>query len=178
MMDNVNNSRKIVLVGLDNAGKTCIARALRGLRDLDDFCDLEPTFGEEIKNTSVGGSAIALWDLGGQVENRRSHIEEFDFKIQNADKIIFVVDIQNKTRYDEAIEYFGEILKLLNNKKCSPEILLLLHKYDYSIMEREEYNKSNLRELIVQPIRKKLPNGIKFTVYKTLISAEFTKIAF
>ena len=178
MMDDKSSSRKIVLIGLDNAGKTCIARALRGLRDLGDYCDLESTFGQDIKRTSVGGYKIALWDLGGQVDNRRSHIEEFDLKIQNADKIIFVVDIQERERYNEAIDYFSKILELLEDESSFPEILLLLHKYDYSIMEEEEYSKSNLRKSIVQPIREKIPDQINFSVYKTLISAEFTKIEF
>ena len=53
---------RILLVGLDNAGKTTIVKRLCG----DDISTVSPTLGFQIKTVHRGGYALNIWDVGGQ----------------------------------------------------------------------------------------------------------------
>ena len=52
---------RILVLGLDNAGKTTILKALSN----EDISTITPTHGFNIKNLSHEGYKLNVWDVGG-----------------------------------------------------------------------------------------------------------------
>ena len=95
-MNRENIEVKIVILGLDNSGKTAIFDKLSGQDRLDD---LAPTKGyNKEKIEYENGFKIDLWEVGGSKEVRPYWKNYF----KNADGIIFVVDSTDFERFDEA----------------------------------------------------------------------------
>lgn len=86
--------KRVVLLGLDNAGKTtAVYRLLLGKK-----IDTIPTVGfisEEIRHHQF---SLILWDIGGQSRIRKL----WKHYVESADALIFVVDAQDRTRMKEA----------------------------------------------------------------------------
>ena len=55
--------RKVIFVGLDNAGKTSIILSL--LREISKFAIIKPTRNAERRTFEFLGMNISEWDLGG-----------------------------------------------------------------------------------------------------------------
>jgi ADP-ribosylation factor-like protein 3 len=54
---------RILLLGLDNAGKTSITRRICDL--INDIAYLAPTQGFAIKSLVLNGLSMKIWDIGG-----------------------------------------------------------------------------------------------------------------
>ena len=54
---------KVILTGLDNAGKTSIIQSL--LRNKEELINPKPTRGAKVRDYQFLGMNIAEWDLGG-----------------------------------------------------------------------------------------------------------------
>ena len=68
---------RILVLGLDNAGKTTV---LRKLCD-EDISVIEPTLGFNIKTLDYAGYKLNIWDVGGQQTIRaywRNYFEKTD----------------------------------------------------------------------------------------------------
>lgn len=55
---------RILLLGLDNAGKTTILKVIA--RETQDKEQIEPTRGFNIKTVNSQGFRLDVWDIGGQ----------------------------------------------------------------------------------------------------------------
>jgi len=79
-------SRKleIVILGLENAGKTSVLNQLTSGAPLTPV----PTIGLNVRTVSKGNSTIKVWDLGGQVQYR----SEWPRYTKGAGAILFVLD--------------------------------------------------------------------------------------
>ncbi|GFH10212.1 uncharacterized protein HaLaN_05485, partial [Haematococcus lacustris] len=79
---------RLLMVGLDNAGKTTIVKRLNG----EDITTISPTLGFNIKSMSYRGFKLNIWDVGGQKTLRpywRNYFEK-------TDGLIWVVDSAGK----------------------------------------------------------------------------------
>eukprot|EP00043_Microstomoeca_roanoka_P003687 m.45236 g.45236 ORF g.45236 m.45236 type:complete len:108 (+) comp12165_c0_seq1:38-361(+) len=68
---------RILILGLDNAGKTTILRKFNG----DDISSIMPTLGFNIKSLEHDGYTLDFWDVGGQKSLRsywRNYFEKTD----------------------------------------------------------------------------------------------------
>ena len=131
---------KIVFVGLDNAGKTSILRMLEGTYSGMD--QIKPTLGTERTDFEIMGFQIKNWDLGGQERYRKEHLQRYKDVLFATDFLIFVLDIQRETRFEEAVIYFEDILLALKRLKIKCPVLLCLHKADPDILEKEDLQKN------------------------------------
>jgi len=52
---------RILILGLDNAGKTTIVKKLKG----DDLTSISPTLGFSIETLEFRGLNLNIWDIGG-----------------------------------------------------------------------------------------------------------------
>ncbi|XP_011496312.1 PREDICTED: ADP-ribosylation factor-like protein 2 isoform X2 [Ceratosolen solmsi marchali] len=59
---------RILMLGLDNAGKTTIVKRLIG----DPIDTISPTLGFNIKTLDHNGYKLNVWDVGGQKSLRRT----------------------------------------------------------------------------------------------------------
>ncbi|MFW9994584.1 MAG: ADP-ribosylation factor-like protein [Candidatus Odinarchaeota archaeon] len=115
---------KIVLAGLDNAGKTTILKTLKRLSTADP----SPTIGAALDQLSFAGVPIVLWDFGGQRTFRDLYLSSARY-FKNIELLFFVIDVRDDRR-DESYEYLSKILHLVNELGEKPRIIINLHKVD------------------------------------------------
>ena len=85
---------RLILLGLDNAGKSTILRKL-----VDQEVDsIAPTQGFNIKSITADGFKLNVWDIGGQKSIRPYWRNYFN----STDAIIYVIDAADRRRMEEA----------------------------------------------------------------------------
>ena len=73
---------RILLLGLDNAGKTTLMKYLAN----EDITNITPTQGFNIKSIQSTGFKLNVWDIGGQRKIRpywRNYFENTDVLVQH-----------------------------------------------------------------------------------------------
>ena len=175
-----NNSKitkKIVIMGLDNSGKSSIVLCLKGVKNLTSFSAIKPTRGFEINKFNTMGSDFNIWDFGGQEKFREDYVKNFKNHIKGTNKLIYVVDIQDRERYDLSLQYLVKIITLLQENKLNPNFSLFLHKFD---PDMELINKEIIEELIqtlIKQIKDIIPQNFQHQIYTTSIYTIFQKSA-
>lgn len=105
---------RILILGLDNAGKTTIVKSLTG-QSLDD---VEPTLGFQIHSLEFLDYQLNLWDIGGQSSIRaywRNYFEQ-------TDGIVWVIDSSDVSRLGMVR---GELDKVLQQERLAGASLLI-----------------------------------------------------
>ncbi len=175
-----NNSKitkKIVIMGLDNSGKSSIVLCLKGVKNLTSFSAIKPTRGFEINKFNTMGSDFNIWDFGGQEKFREDYVKNFKNHIKGTNKLIYVVDIQDRERYDLSLQYLVKIITLLQENKLNPDFSLFLHKFDPDIeLINKEINEELIQTLINQ-IKDIIPQNFQHQIYTTSIYTVFQKSA-
>jgi ADP-ribosylation factor family protein len=172
-VSNTSHVSKILVVGLENSGKTSIIMMLKGERNLLSFLPLKPTQRYKIDKLIDSGKEFAIWDLGGQKFYRKEYLDDFD-KFQNSvKKLIYVIDIQDKQKYELSIEYLGRIIKKFGEIRI-PEVLIFLHKFDPELENNDEYQLPALSRFIKQ-LRFVLKDQPGTQIFKTTIYTVFRK---
>ncbi|PAV56743.1 hypothetical protein WR25_05007 isoform B [Diploscapter pachys] len=111
---------RILILGLDNAGKTTIMKKFMG----QSTDQIEPTLGFNIKTVEFKGFALNLWDVGGQ-RSLRSYWRNY---FEQTDALIWVVDSGDKERLAQCSE---ELKKLLSEERLvGASLLVLANKQD------------------------------------------------
>ena len=123
----VSRSLKIVVMGLDNAGKTSILLSIA--REYDPL-KIKPTLGADHSLIDVLGFKLTRLDLGGQTEYRKTYLDDNSDLLTNTDLLIYVIDIQDEARFSESVSYFGDILKYYDKQDETPQVVIYLHKSD------------------------------------------------
>ena len=103
---------KILLLGLDNAGKSTILYYLD--HDANAYRNGYPTGGTvNISNFTLGDTNIEFYDYGGQSSLRH----DWKYYCPNPDFLIFVIDASDEWRIEEVKDYFQSILNEEKLKK-------------------------------------------------------------
>ena len=143
---------KILFAGLANAGKTSILRVLDD--NLEVLPKLTPTPGIEYNHYQFMGLDVSIWDAGGQLNYRNYYIKEYLKYFEDTDLIFYIIDIQDESSFPESINYLKQIKEILNKLKLSDtSIIVLFHKYDPHVQNRQanlRKNIANLRKEISQ----------------------------
>ncbi|CAI9178055.1 ADP-ribosylation factor-like protein 3 [Muntiacus reevesi] len=111
---------RILLLGLDNAGKTTLLKQLAS----EDISHITPTQGFNIKSVQSQGFKLNVWDIGGQRKIRPYWRNYFE----NTDVLIYVIDSADRKRFEETGQ---ELAELLEEEKlsCVP-VLIFANKQD------------------------------------------------
>jgi len=168
------NLRKIMLLGLDNAGKTSIVLTLKGNKSLLSYMSLSPTRDHNITNIIVSDTKFNIWDFGGQETYRKEHLENMEDYIEGCNKIIYVIDIQDYERYDKSLTYLEDLLVLIDNSYDDIELSIFLHKYDPNITELIPKISDRIDELLIK-VKEIIPSEIEIKIFKTTIYTTFEK---
>lgn len=107
--------RRIVMVGLDAAGKTTILYKLK----LGENVTTIPTIGFNVERIDYKNISFTIWDIGGQDRIRPLWRHYY----QDTHAIIFVVDSADVDRVDEARD---ELHKILGEDQLREAVLLVL----------------------------------------------------
>ncbi|KAL7719682.1 ADP-ribosylation factor [Entamoeba marina] len=116
---------KIMIVGLDGAGKTYYLEYLTSIltnQPLGEIYDIS-TVGVNTKIFDYNSYNISFWDIGGCKTFRkvwRRYLEE-------THGIIYCIDSSSNDRLNEAFE---ELIALKNDEPCDLPIVVVMTKYD------------------------------------------------
>jgi len=111
---------RILMLGLDNAGKTTILKKL----SQEDISHIMPTQGFNIKSLVQDGFKLNVWDIGGQKSIRPYWSNYFD----STDGLIYVVDSSDSRRLEESSQELKELLA--EDKLQGVPILVFANKQD------------------------------------------------
>ncbi|MFX1568037.1 MAG: ADP-ribosylation factor-like protein [Promethearchaeota archaeon] len=153
----MENFLKIIVSGLDNAGKTSILTALDKKYDFErDIVQLKPTIRIEYHKMNFLRNNTVFWDMGGQETYRDIYINYQDVYFDATDLIIYVIDIQDPDRFENSLEYLNSILSFFETSQMNVPIIVTFHKFDPELKANEEIlaNIEKLRENILN----KYPN--------------------
>ncbi len=124
---------KIVVVGLDNAGKTTLIDLLSG-KKLSEVINQSPTTMVNQVNIPSQDVNLVAWDFGGQVQHREAYLQNPEEYFVGLDLVLFVIDMQDSARYEDALGYFTQLLDIIIYLKETPYFLFLLHKSDPELL--------------------------------------------
>ncbi|XP_010735419.1 ARF GTPase 2a [Larimichthys crocea] len=105
---------RILMVGLDAAGKTTILYKLK----LGEIVTTIPTIGFNVETVEYKNISFTVWDVGGQDKIRPLWRHYF----QNTQGLIFVVDSNDRERVGEAKE---ELMRMLAEDELRDVVLLV-----------------------------------------------------
>jgi ADP-ribosylation factor protein 1 len=105
---------RILMVGLDAAGKTTILYKLK----LGEIVTTIPTIGFNVETVEYKNISFTVWDVGGQDKIRPLWRHYF----QNTQGLIFVVDSNDRERIVEARE---ELNRMLNEDELREAVVLV-----------------------------------------------------
>ena len=112
--------KKLLMVGLDAAGKTTILYKLK----LGEVISSIPTIGFNVEQVSYKNLKMNIWDIGGQDKIRKLWKHYYD----SCDGLIFVIDSNDEKRLPEAAEELGKLHRELDLKNVP--FLILANKQD------------------------------------------------
>ncbi|KAF4707454.1 Thioredoxin domain-containing protein 9 [Perkinsus olseni] len=111
---------RILMVGLDAAGKTTILYKLK----LGEVVTTIPTIGFNVETVEYKNISFTVWDVGGQDKIRPLWRHYY----QNTQGLIFVVDSNDRDRMDDAKE---ELHRMLNEEELRDAcVLVFANKQD------------------------------------------------
>jgi len=105
---------RLLMVGLDNAGKTTIVKRING----EDISTISPTLGFSIKTMQYKAYRLNIWDVGGQ-KTLRSYWRNY---YEQTDGLVWVVDSSDTRRLADCA---AELAKLLQEEKLAGATLLV-----------------------------------------------------
>ncbi|KAL1994221.1 hypothetical protein VTN49DRAFT_2890 [Thermomyces lanuginosus] len=111
---------RILMLGLDNAGKTTIVKKIMQ----EDVNTVSPTLGFIIKTIEFQGYKLNIWDVGGQ-KTLRSYWRNY---FEKTDALVWVVDATDRLRMDDCREELAGLL--LEERLMGASLLVFLNKTD------------------------------------------------
>ena len=119
---------KILFTGLDASGKTSFLKAIR--QKYSELIGIKPTKGVERSEHVLLNAPLVEWDIGGQSKYRNNFLKQADFYLYDTNLLFFLIDVRDDNRFKEALEFFGQIIKIFRAFKQFPPIVINLHKVD------------------------------------------------
>ena len=170
-MNNAENEEqpiKLVIMGMENAGKTTILDVLKGkiIETPNKPPSMNPTKGIERSTLLFFEKETKVWDFGGQESFRNEYLLNAEKYFPTISFFYYVVDIQDYYRLVPSVVYFRGIFNLV--KKYSPDakLIFLFHKKDPEYPPDERNLKGKFLEMI-EPILKL--RDTLYTMYDTTI---------
>ncbi|CAH1127509.1 unnamed protein product [Ceutorhynchus assimilis] len=111
---------RILILGLDNAGKTTILKRFNG----EAIDTISPTLGFNIKTLEHKNFKLNMWDVGGQ-KSLRSYWRNY---FECTDGLIWVVDSADKRRLDDCKKELDSLL--LEERLGGATLLIFANKQD------------------------------------------------
>merc|ERR1711990_1407405 len=105
---------RILMVGLDAAGKTTILYKLK----LGEVVTTIPTIGFNVETVEYKNISFNVWDIGGQDKIRKL----WRYYYANTQGLIFVIDSNDRDRIEDARQ---ELLQMLNEDEMRDAVLLV-----------------------------------------------------
>ena len=111
---------RLLMLGLDNAGKTTILKKFNG----EDITEIAPTLGFNIKTLDHRGFKLNIWDVGGQ-KSLRSYWRNY---FEATDGLIWVVDSADRRRLEDCRKELQGLLQ--EERLLGATLLVFANKQD------------------------------------------------
>ena len=167
--------KKILIMGLDNVGKTSILLSLQEDSNIMSFCKLKPTKRINIVNIKELSNNVHVWDFGGQEKYREDYLKNLSDHLAESEKIIFVIDVQNEKQYDNALEYLKKIIDKILEEQNTLSVSIFLHKFDGGLEKKKPELVQKKIPLLKEKITQLIPKKINYEIFKTTIYTVFDK---
>ena len=148
----VTEKKKILLAGLENAGKTAI---LNILTKRFNISNLQPTKNVDVAQLTSKNIIFSIWDMGGQEEYRKVYITHPERFFTNVHTVIYVIDVLDKSKYQISYNYLNKILDILESFSESPDISIFLHKADPQSLEQIKQDLIEIEAKIKEEFKKR-----------------------
>ncbi len=171
---------KILIMGLENSGKTSVVlNTFKRDQNLMSYFKLRPTKGIEISELKDEAKKMSfvLWDFGGQQEYRNGYLKKLETYLPATSEVIFVLDIQDKERYNEALDYFASITNAIKNQNVKLNISLYFHKFDPNLEKIDPTITSESVTSLARKFAEQVPSTCPLEVSKTSIYTFFRKVS-
>jgi len=130
---------KVIISGLDTAGKTSILTALNKKYDFHkDIISLTPTIRVEYQATEFLKNRVIFWDMGGQEKYRKLYQEKQDLYFVDTDLLVYIVDIQDPERIETSLAYLDMIVKNFKKHEMDVPLIISFHKFDPEFIGNEQ----------------------------------------
>ncbi|KAL6238947.1 hypothetical protein BDW75DRAFT_199958 [Aspergillus navahoensis] len=125
---------RILMLGLDNAGKTTIVKQIMK----EDVTTVSPTLGFIIKTIDFEGYRLNIWDVGGQ-KTLRSYWKNY---FEKTDTLVWVVDATDRLRIEDCRDELAGLL--LEERLMGASLLVFLNKTDVEGCMTQDEVRENL----------------------------------
>ncbi|GMR47067.1 hypothetical protein PMAYCL1PPCAC_17262, partial [Pristionchus mayeri] len=150
-------SLRILMLGLDGAGKTTILYKLK----LGELVTTIPTIGFNVEQVEFRSITFTIWDVGGQKRIRAL----WKYYFQNTQALIYVVDSSDVERIEESKEELHAILN--DSDMTETKLLVFANKQDLpnaldtaTLVEKLGLNSMRGREWYIQSSNAKTSEGL------------------
>ncbi|CAN8032118.1 hypothetical protein HPB47_008621 [Ixodes persulcatus] len=111
---------RVLILGLDNAGKTTLLKKFNG----EDTSTISPTLGFNIKTLEHRGFQMNMWDVGGQ-KSLRTYWRNY---FESTDAIVWVVDSADRRRMQDCHDELHSLI--CEEKLLGATLLVFANKQD------------------------------------------------
>ena len=103
LLSSIGRQARLLVLGLDNAGKTTILKKLSN----EDITTITPTQGFNIQSLMHDNFKLNVWDIGGQKTIRPYWTNYYE----NTDALVYVIDSTDQRRMEETGVELNELLE-------------------------------------------------------------------
>ena len=156
---------KIILSGLDNAGKSSYLIAIRKKYNFwEKIEELKPTIKIDYSTCIIlRKHQLNIWDMGGQEKFRNIYISR-PIYFEDTDALLYLIDIQDEMRFQESIDYLHELLDIYRDLEYKNGINICFHKFDPDYKNLKEFK--DRKKMLMELVQKSNPD-IKFKFFET-----------
>jgi len=155
--------KKILLAGLENAGKTAI---LNILTKRFNISNLQPTKNVDVAQLTLKNVTFSLWDMGGQEEYRKIYVAHPERFFTNVYAVVYVMDVLDKDKYEISYNYLTKILDILESFSESPDFSIFLHKADPQVYDQIKEDLKEIEERIKEEFKNR---NFYYRIFQTSI---------
>jgi len=173
------SSRKIILLGLSQAGKTSIRDVVFGGKAPEETANYAATLNYERQVEQVADEPITVMDLGGQeVFLKRFLSSMSSFIFSNVAVLVFICDISTPDKFPASLKAFTEGTNRLEEMSdVQPAVYVLLHKTDLltDLTQRAE-RMEFLMEMCQEAVATRNITFLQTSIYDNSIHEAFKRI--
>jgi len=130
--ENEEGPIKIVVMGMENAGKTTILNILtqESHKVPTQPPLMNPTKGVERNSFTLFGKKTVIWDFGGQETYRNEYLANPEKYFHTIKFFYYVIDIQDYYRLIPSVMFFTGVFNKIKNYSPDAKIIFIFHKMD------------------------------------------------
>lgn len=168
--DKYGNFLKVLLSGLDNAGKSSMLVVIKKMYEFEEEVkSLKPTLRIDHYRRNFLNCQVDINDMGGQESFREKYLNR-EIYFEETDAFIYLIDIKDSERIPTSLDYLGQVLDILRKTKFNNEKLIHVcftktdRNKQYEEIPEYEKNRINAEKQIIEQF-----SDFKFQFYCTSI---------